>query len=231
MPPKPRPGTGLSADDLTALAAALAEGRRATVYLREPTPGLGLPEGASARVVRIDGTTVVVRPRGVDDELPFEVDELRRTRVEKAAPPARKAPAPKPPPAPEPAPRPASAAPVAPVAPAAPVAPVAPVPPAPKKVTRPAAKPAGTVIVTIQSNADHTWSLDVTQGSRRPAKGVVVSPERVERAVDALGNAAAKDAVAGVVSAARRAAAARVEQLSKELEAARNTLKALESPD
>ncbi|MCT7294500.1 translation initiation factor, partial [Rhodococcus sp. PAE-6] len=36
--------------------------------------------GTSARVVSIRGSTVMVRPKGVDDELPVETDELRATR-------------------------------------------------------------------------------------------------------------------------------------------------------
>ncbi|WP_157851055.1 hypothetical protein [Gordonia phthalatica] len=70
MPPRRRPTTepsvseSLTPDDLTALAAAVAEGRRATVYLREGTPSLNLVPGSSARVMSVSGSTVVVRPRG-----------------------------------------------------------------------------------------------------------------------------------------------------------------------
>ena len=71
---------GLGPDDLESLSAALAAGKRATVYLRDAMPSLNLEAGASARVVSIDGTTVTVSPRGVDDQLPFEADELRRNR-------------------------------------------------------------------------------------------------------------------------------------------------------
>src|SRR5690606_5264961 len=70
----------LTEEQLGELGAALAEGRRATVYLVEGIPSLGIDPGTSARVVSISGSTVMVRPKGVDDELPFETDELRATR-------------------------------------------------------------------------------------------------------------------------------------------------------
>ncbi len=53
-------------------------------------PSLDLPAGASGRVVRIDWSTVVVRPRGVNDELPFELDEIRLTRTAPATKPEAK---------------------------------------------------------------------------------------------------------------------------------------------
>lgn len=87
----------LTDDELDLLAAGLAEKKRPTVYLREAIPSLGLPEGSSARVVSISGRSLMVKPRGVDDELPFEAEEVRFTRkapapvVRKRAP--RKAPA------------------------------------------------------------------------------------------------------------------------------------------
>lgn len=81
----------LTDDELAALGAALDEGRRPTVYLREPIPSLDVPAGASAKVVAIRGRTVTVRPRRVDDELAYEPHELRMTRT--APPePVRKAP-------------------------------------------------------------------------------------------------------------------------------------------
>ena len=70
----------LTEEQLGELGTALAEGRRATVYLVEGIPSLGIDPGTSARVVSISGSTVMVRPKGVDDELPFETDELRATR-------------------------------------------------------------------------------------------------------------------------------------------------------
>ncbi|MDM7491692.1 translation initiation factor, partial [Rhodococcus sp. CSLK01-03] len=89
MPPRRRAGaTGpdhLTDEQLAELTAAIANGRRATVYLIEGIPSLGIAPGASARAVSVAGRTVTVRPKGVDDELPFEAEELRLTKE-----PARK---------------------------------------------------------------------------------------------------------------------------------------------
>lgn len=70
----------LTAEELALLAEGLAEQKRPTVYLREAIPSLGLPEGSSARVMAISGRSLTVKPRGVDDELPFEAEEVRFTR-------------------------------------------------------------------------------------------------------------------------------------------------------
>ncbi|NDV10726.1 translation initiation factor, partial [Rhodococcus sp. IEGM 248] len=97
MPPRRRSGAAapdhLTAENLETLAAAIAEGKRATVYLREAMPSLGLEAGASAKVISVQGNTLLIRPKGVDDELPFEAEELLMRRI----------PAPKPAPAPAPA--------------------------------------------------------------------------------------------------------------------------------
>jgi hypothetical protein len=252
MPPRGRAvNDSLTPENLTTLAAALAEGRRATVYLREPNPSLGLPDGTSAKVVSIDGNTVTISPKGVNDELPYEAEELRITRNPATLPaPAKRIPAKKT----------ASTAPVSkPVAASEPVA-VSKTSPsstsvtastssaAPKSVpaTDVAAKPAGAgsastgsaprrpkkapggVSVTIHAGADNDWSVTVTQGAKRPTKAQPVSPEAVGRAVRELGDVTARDAVEAVISHAREEAARRVAELSRQLEEARTTLAALE---
>ncbi|WP_032386349.1 DUF6319 family protein [Rhodococcoides fascians] len=252
MPPRGRAvNDSLTPENLTTLAAALAEGRRATVYLREPNPSLGLPDGTSAKVVSIDGNTVTISPKGVNDELPYEAEELRITRNPVTPPaPAKRIPAKKT----------ASAAPVSkPVAASEPVA-VSKTSPtstsvtastssaAPKSVpaTDVAAKPAGAasastgsaprrpkkapggVSVTIHAGADNDWSVTVTQGAKRPTKAQPVSPEAVGRAVRELGDVTARDAVEAVISHAREEAARRVAELSRQLDEARTTLAALE---
>lgn len=243
MPPRRRStATGsLTPENLETLATALAEGRRATVYLIEPTPSLGLPEGTSAKVVSIDGNTVTISPKGVNDELPFEAEELRITRTPPGGAPkpaSTKAAAPKPA-TPKPAtPKPAAPMPeiaewTEPVKPAAkaPAVPKAPV--APKTPTAPTArkgkKGPESVSVTIHAGADNDWSVTVTHGARRPGKAQSVSPESVSRAVRELGDDTARDAVEAVISHAREEAASRVEELSRQLEEARSMLAALES--
>ncbi|WP_032401023.1 DUF6319 family protein [Rhodococcoides fascians] len=252
MPPRGRAvNDSLTPENLKTLAAALAEGRRATVYLREPNPSLGLPDGTSAKVVSIDGNTVTISPKGVNDELPYEAEELRITRNPATPPaPAKRIPAKKM----------ASAAPVSkPVAASEPVA-VSKTSPtstsvtastssaAPKSVPatdvagksagaasastgsaprRPKKAPGG-VSVTIHAGADNDWSVTVTQGAKRPTKAQPVSPEAVGRAVRELGDVTARDAVEAVISHAREEAARRVAELSRQLDEARTTLAALE---
>jgi hypothetical protein len=252
MPPRGRAvNDSLTPENLTTLAAALAEGRRATVYLREPNPSLGLPDGTSAKVVSIDGNTVTISPKGVNDELPYEAEELRITRNPATPPaPAKRIPAKKT----------VSTAPVSkPVAASEPVAvsktshsstsvTASTSSAAPKSVpaTAVAAKPAGAgsastgsaprrpkkapggVSVTIHAGADNDWSVTVTQGAKRPTKAQPVSPEAVGRAVRELGDVTARDAVEAVISHAREEAARRVAELSRQLDEARTTLAALE---
>lgn len=251
MPPRRRSvSESLTSDDLTALAAALTDGKRATVYMREGTPSLGLAAGASARVVSIDGTTVTVKPTGVDDELPYEADELRITKAAPPAPekpktpaPARKAaakPAATPPPTPAPAKKPAPVAAHESSAADKPVPqktaspkPSAQKPATPKsaaKVVRRtgAKKPPASVTVTIFGSADNEWSVAVTRGGRKPTRSRTVAPDSVESALSELGDGTAFDAASSILNAAREEAQRRVEELSRELQAAREALAALE---
>ncbi|GAA2375255.1 MULTISPECIES: DUF6319 family protein [Gordonia] len=229
MPPRRRLASeSLTADDLASLNSALAEGRRATVYLREGTPSLGLAPGASARVIAIAGTTLTIKPRGVDDELPYEADELRMT---KDAPPqpAKAAKVAKPAAAKKAAqPRPA-AAPKTDAAAAQTRATAA----ALKTAARPAKRAAGkkapsSVTVTVFGSADNEWSVSVTRGGRKPTRSRSVAADSVESAMRELGDDAALGAASSVLNAAREEAQRRVEELSRELEAARRALAALE---
>ncbi|AVP70390.1 DUF6319 family protein [Prescottella equi] len=243
MPPRSRSGAGsatpehLTAENLETLAAAVAEGKRATVYLREATPSLGIEAGCSAKVVSVEGNTVVISPKGVNDELPFEAEELRMTRkapepvkstrpAKAAAPAPKPAAAPAPKPAAAPAPKPASAPKPAPT-PAAvtSTAPQAPPAPAPRRAKK---APAG-VSVTIHAGAENDWTVTVTHGAKRPGKATPVSPDAVDRAMRELGDDVALEAVQSVISAAREAAEQRIAALSKELEDARRALEALGS--
>ncbi len=66
MPPRRRAGaTGpdhLTDEQLAELTSAVADGRRATVYLIEGIPSLGIAPGASARAVSVAGRTVELTP-------------------------------------------------------------------------------------------------------------------------------------------------------------------------
>ncbi|MBY6349542.1 DUF6319 family protein [Rhodococcoides corynebacterioides] len=216
------PADALTADDLAALQAALDAGKRATVYLREATPSLGLEAGASARVVSIDGTTVTVSPAGVDDRLPYEAEELRRSRTAPVAAPTARAPrAPRA--ARTPRPTPTTPAPAAPTAPVAAPTPTPAPTPAPAKPRRSKSAPVS-IGVTVASGPDDTWTVTVSHGARKAGRPTVVTADRVLEAVRALGDPAASEAVEEKVEAARAAARERVEVLSRELEDARRAL-------
>ncbi|MEU5841648.1 DUF6319 family protein [Rhodococcus sp. NPDC047139] len=251
MPPRRR-ADHLTEEQLGELGAALAEGRRATVYLVEGIPSLGIDPGTSARVISISGSTVTVRPKGVDDELPFEVDELRSTREPAGAkrPPAKAANASAPA---QPAP-PAKAVPVRPAAPkpatpkpaAAPRAeektpvnqttPISSEASAPRPSAVAAAKPkaparktkkAPSITITLTIDPENEWTVGVAHGTRKVGKPTPVAPDAVERAVGELGDPTATEAVQSVIEEARRAAEERVAQLSRELEEARQALESL----
>lgn len=228
MPPRRRSphAPSLTPEDLAALTEAVAQGRRATVYLREGTPSLGLEPGSSARVISVSGTTLLLKPRGVNDELPFEADEVRMTRTapepparspKKKATPAKTA-APKKSAAPKKTPSPTKTA--APKTAAAPVR-------AAKPPARPAAggrRAPSAVTVTIFGSSDNQWSVAVGRGGRKPPRSRPVTPEAVDAALAALGDDAAFAAGSAVLNHAREAAQRRVEELAAELEAARRTL-------
>ncbi|GAC70220.1 DUF6319 family protein [Gordonia soli] len=231
-----RRATGLTPDDLETLSTGLAAGKRVTVYLRDPMPSLGLDAGASARVVSIDGNTVTVSPKGVDDELPFEADELQKNRAATTTTPAA-APRRQPPrsvtapvAAPPTEPRPTAAKKSAP----RPVATPAPDPtearsvesaPAPAKTARrPKASVAAAVSVTITSTGESSWIVSVAHGAKKQGKPTEVTADRVARAVRELGDETAVSAVDGVIDSAREAAQKRISELSQELEAARAAL-------
>ncbi|GAA4822458.1 hypothetical protein [Tomitella cavernea] len=237
----------LTDGDLDALRAALADGRTPTVYLRDPVPSLDVPAGASAKVQSIDGKTVTVKPRRIDDELPYEADELRMTRKAPAVP-AKKAPAKK---------APAKKAPAETVAPAGTAAPSKAAVPervpsagiasgsedaraaaarsaAARGAAEPRRRPRGrgpaSVTVTIEgaaSGAPHEWAVTVVGGGARSGKPVPVHAESVVQAVDALGVPAASKAVDAVLVSARAQAERRVEELARELAEAKKTLRSL----
>lgn len=171
----------LTEEELAGLQTALAEGRRATVYLREPIPTLDLAAGSSARVVSIVGGSLMVKPRGIDDELSFEADELRLTR-RAPEPPAKKASAKK-----------------AAAAKKAPAKKTAPAKPAKKTAAKAPAAPAASAPATVS-----------TGGSPRPAAPAQKSAAAQKSApakTAATKSAAAKTAPAKTAAAAAEPAA------------------------
>ncbi|WLP90747.1 DUF6319 family protein [Gordonia sp. NB41Y] len=255
-----RKSSGLTPEDLETLAAGVTAGKRVTVYLADPVPSLGLEAGASARVVSVDGSTVTVSPKGVDDQLPFEANELQRTRVSATTPAAtRRRPAAAPITSGPSQPR--TAAPAPPTATAnrskgaaAPKAVTssktpAPVPkspaedhigqlraqpatpkPTPVRATRSAKSSKASVSVTVTASGEGPWTVVVSTGSKKH-KSTEVSADRVARAMRELGDDVAIDAVDGVIAAAREAAQKRIDELSLELETARAALAQLDGND
>lgn len=221
-----RKSTGLSTDDLESLATALAAGKRATVYLRDPMPSLNLAAGVSARVISVDGSTVMVSPKGVDDQLPFEADELQKTRSKvTSTTPARPRPV-------KMTPTPSGAAkslrtiaadpkPAPDLKPAKP-SPAGEKPAAPKAVRR--TKAPSAVSVTVTSVGESTWTVSVLHGTKKQGKPTEVTSDRVAQAMRTLGDDAATKAVDAVIESARAAAQKRIDELSHELEAARAVL-------
>lgn len=224
----------LTDEELAALAEGLSGDKRPTVYLREALPSLGLPEGCSARVVSISGRSLTVRPRGVDDELPFEAEELRFTRkapaAAKRAP--RKAPAVKAvaKPVAIPAAKPGVFKPVVmkPVVmkPAAAAVPEVVAKPAAARQTRARRGPAS-VIVTIEGTADNEWTVAVQRGAKRLGKPAPITADAVGRAFAELGDETASAEVTELLNAARLQAEARVAELARQLEEAQQALLSL----
>ncbi|WP_207838699.1 DUF6319 family protein [Williamsia soli] len=221
-----RKRTGLTTDELESMSSALAAGKRVTVYLRDPMPSLDLAAGTSARVVSIDGSTVMVSPKGVADQLPFEADELQKTRTPPTSTgPARQRPV-KATPAPSSATRIAVSAPTPSKSPPESVLPTpaeakATPPKTPRRTKNPAA---AAVSVTITSMGESTWAVSVSHGSKRQGKPAEVTSDRVTRAMHALGDDTAITAVDAVIESARAATQKRIDELSSELEAARAVL-------
>lgn len=203
----------LTDDDLRRYADALAEGKKPLVYLVEAVPGLGLAAGASARVVEIAGSTVTVKPTGVDDQLPYEARELRATKQPKPVKRAPKA-----------------------SAPAKAVAPAKSAAAAPKRGTKASsgggdgtgARAARSVAVTLHVGSDNAAVLKVTPNAQKPAGAREVPLAAVHKALAGLGDKEARAAVDDVLSAARDAAADRVAALQAELAVAKKSLAALE---
>ncbi len=225
MPPRARAADSLSPANLEALATSLAAGKRATVYLREAIPSLGLAAGTSAKVVSIDGSTVTIRPTGVDDELPYEAYELRMTKQAPSNPAKSPVRTQKPPIVAKATTRTPAQAPVL-----KPVEPTKSVGPTKPRTARARLAKPRSVTVTIFGSSDNEWSVAVTAGGRKPNQSRSVKPASVEAALRGLGDEVALGAAESVLAAAREVAARKVAELSRELEAAKETLAALEAP-
>jgi hypothetical protein len=236
----------LSAEQIDQVQAELAAGRLPMVWF---TPAaVGVDAGRSAKVVALtepyEGDFIQVRPTGSHDELSFSPNELTMDK-----PPRRRRTAEPEPPAPEPvepAPptdeldellvvreRPAKKRRTQAQPESQPPA-HEPAKPARNEQTKPArgeqAKPGrgrsrqpAPITVTLSSNPEGEWTVEVLTGSRRSVKPQPVPAGSVASAAKALGGDI-EAAIEGAISAARDQQRARVEQLEAELEAARQAL-------
>jgi outer membrane biosynthesis protein TonB len=217
----------LSAEQIDQLRADVDDGRLPMVWF---TPAaVGVDAGRSAKVVAMtepaEGDFIQVRPTGSHDTLSFSPNELTMDK-----PPRRRKAA-----EPEPEPEPNEPTPPVdellvvrerPTKRTAPKPPPAPEPPAAKPEP---AKPKGRVrqpapiTVTLSSNPEGEWTVEVQTGSRRSVRPQPVPAGSVASAAKALGGDI-EAAISGAIAAARDQQQARVRQLEAELEAARQAL-------
>lgn len=218
----------LSAEQIDHVRAELAAGRLPMVWF---TPAaVGVDAGRSAKVVALtepdEGDFIQVRPTGSHDTLSFSPNELTMEKP----PRRRKAAEPEPPPAPPQPQRPkidellvVRERPTRkPPAQTRAAEPEAPKPPRDQPRRGRSRQPAP-IMVTLSSNAEGEWTVEVLTGSRRTVKPQPVSAGSVASAARALGGDI-EEAIEGALSAARDQQRARVEQLEAELAAARAAL-------
>jgi hypothetical protein len=224
----------LSVQQVEQVRAELDADRTPMVWF---TPAaVGVDAGRSAKVVSLtepyDGDFIQVRPTGSHDVLSFSTSELTMDKPARGRKPPAEPAKPKPEPE-EPTPpvgellvvreRPTRAKPVTTAKPAAPAEPPTAnnAKPTQKKTRQPAP-----ITVTLSSNTDGEWTVDVQSGSRRTVRPQSVSAGSVAAAARALGGDI-EQAIDGAITAARTRHAAKVAQLEAELAAARQALSEL----
>jgi uncharacterized protein DUF6319 len=217
----------LSVAQVEQVRAELEAGRTPMVWF---TPAaVGVDAGRSAKVVSLtepyEGDFIQVRPTGSHDALSFSTSELTMDKPARGRKPPAAPVKPKPEPTEE-APgellvvreRPTRAKPPARAKPAEP----APQDVKPKPAAKKARQPAP-ITVTLSSNTDGEWTVDVQSGSRRTVRPQSVSAGAVAAAARALGGDI-EQAIEGAITAARTQHEAKVAQLEAELAAAREAL-------
>lgn len=219
----------LSAEQIDQLRADVGDGRLPMVWF---TPAaVGVDAGRSAKVVAMtepaEGDFIQVRPTGSHDTLSFSPNELTMDKPPRRRRAAEPEPEPAKPATPPPTgellvvrERPAKRKP----------APPAPAPETTRPEPRQPAKPArgrvrqpAPITVTLSSNPEGEWTVEVQTGSRRSVRPQPVTAGAVASAARSLGGDI-EAAIAGAIAAARDQQRAKVEQLEAELEAARQAL-------
>jgi hypothetical protein len=221
----------LSAEQIDHLRAELDAGRTPMVWFT--TAAVGVDAGRSAKVVSLtepyEGDFIQVRPTGAHDTLSFSTSELT---MDKPARRPKASPTPPPPPAqPEPVigellvvrERPTRKPPAAKPADPQPSAPSAPSVSEAKRPARGRGRQPAPITVTLSSNPEGEWTVEVLTGSRRSVRPQPVPAGAVASAARALGGDI-EAAIEGALSAARDQQRARVAQLEAELATARQAL-------
>ncbi|HEY0806282.1 MAG TPA: DUF6319 family protein [Pseudonocardiaceae bacterium] len=222
----------LSTEQIAQVRAEVDAGRTPMVWF---TPAaVGVDAGRSAKVVSLtepyEGDFIQVRPTGSHDTLSFSTSELtmdKPARRKGPAEPAKPKPAPAPPPTDEllvvrerPARKPTAKAVATEVR--APTQTVA-ESPEKQKPQRGRAKQPAPITVTLSSNTEGEWTVEVQSGSRRTVRPQPVSAGSVAAAARALGGDI-EQAIDGALTAARTQQLAKVSQLEAELAVAREAL-------
>ncbi|NNG34758.1 hypothetical protein [Nakamurella aerolata] len=243
----------LSDDDIAALRAALADGKKPRVTLH----GNQFGDGVRGQVLAIGDPTVdgpefiTVRAKlaGTMETLQFGPDELhvgaatRKPRAATKAPataaPVTKAPATKAAATKVPAPEASTQAPEPPVArPAAPK-PTSPAPsssrspspaPAAARSRRPRARQKQPAVTITLASSGEQWTLSATRGGRSLQKSTPVPPGSVLAAARLFDAPALQQAVGDVVAAAKAEAQQRAGQLRDELAQVQSLLDSLDAP-
>lgn len=224
----------LSTEQIEQVRADLDAGRTPMVWF---TPAaVGVDAGRSAKVVSLtepyEGDFIQVRPTGSHDTLSFSTSELTMEKPARRKPPAeppkhKPKPAAVPPPTDEllvvrerPIRKPAAKAIATEVR--QPTQTVA-EPPAKPKQPKARGKQPAPITVTLSSNPDGEWTVEVQSGSRRTVRPQPVSAGSVAAAARALGGDI-EQAIEGALTAARTLQQARVTELEAELATARKAL-------
>jgi hypothetical protein len=220
----------LSTEQIAQVRAELDAGRTPMVWF---TPAaVGVDAGRSAKVVSLtephEGDFIQVRPTGAHDTLSFSTSELtmdKPARRKAPAEPAKPKPAPAPPPTDEllvvrerPTRKPVAKA----VATEA-ASPTRTVVEPPAKPQRGRGRQPAPITVTLSSNTEGEWTVEVQSGSRRTVRPQPVSAGSVAAAARALGGDI-EQAIEGALMAARSQQLAKVTQLEADLAAARQAL-------
>lgn len=216
----------LGAEEVARLRAAVAHGERPTVYFT--AAAVGVDATRSGKVVTVgdapEGDFIQVKPAGQSDVLSFSPGELALSKPRKdptqavgcgraggkqatktrAGDPQRKSQA------------------AAGAGEGSPQQTSSGAPPRDARGPRTAAAPAK-VTITIASDDQGGWRVDVLAGRRKPVRSLQVSAGSVAKAASALAPAVA-EAIDTALAAARERQRARVEQLREELATAQRTL-------